>query len=208
MRRASPHPHLLFRRLNILHNVDSAILGVKVTRAYNVLAADCFQMRNSRNRFLEGRENMMRRRSASVATAALLLACQQARAKSPRRTGGRRRAGGPAHQIRESASRRSRADRADHLAHHAASADALSGRDGAARRASERSRLRQSDIHRQFGYSPKLPGWRLRDAGQEISGLDSLLQRDALSRARSWQERSRQPRHGDQAHRRRGRHAC
>ncbi|AZG77477.1 catalase [Methylocystis rosea] len=62
------------RRLNILHNVVSAILGVKVTRAYNVLAADFFQMRNSRNRFLEGRENMMRRRSASVATAAMLLA--------------------------------------------------------------------------------------------------------------------------------------
>ncbi|MBI5312170.1 MAG: hypothetical protein HZB28_03380 [Methylocystis sp.] len=29
--------------LNVLHNVDNAILGVKVTRAYNAIVADSFK---------------------------------------------------------------------------------------------------------------------------------------------------------------------
>jgi len=40
--------------LNVLHNVDIAILGVKVTRAYNAIAADFFQMRNSKIAFSKG----------------------------------------------------------------------------------------------------------------------------------------------------------
>jgi hypothetical protein len=40
--------------LNVLHNVDNAILGVKVKRAYNAIAADFFQMRNLKNAFSRG----------------------------------------------------------------------------------------------------------------------------------------------------------
>jgi hypothetical protein len=40
--------------LNVLHNVDNAILGVKVTRAYNAIAADFFQMRNLKIAFSRG----------------------------------------------------------------------------------------------------------------------------------------------------------
>ena len=146
--------------LNVLHNVDNAILGVKVTRAYNVHCGGLLSNAQFKNRFLEGRDDhdeedgarLSRRRHAFGRV-------NKPAPRRPRRTGGsRRRDAAPAHQIRKSASGRSRADRADHFAHHAASADALSGRHGAARRASERSRLRQSDIHRQFRYSPRITG--------------------------------------------------
>lgn len=40
--------------LNVLHNVDNAILGITFKRAYNAIAVDFFQMRNSKIAFSRG----------------------------------------------------------------------------------------------------------------------------------------------------------